>query len=136
LLLKEPVFFNFKIPVNISESAKHIAIESAAEYEKECIEQAQYLVAKASVLAVSTERKTQLLDLLEVFQDFTEQGHVNKHGLSVLANQVSSLETFSKNLGKSVCKIHKTAAKPSATPAPTPAPASAPAFSANAPTKQ
>jgi hypothetical protein len=124
------------MPVNISESAKHIAIESAAEYEKECIEQARNLVAKASVLAVSTERKTQLLDLLEVFQDFTEQGHVNKHGLSVLANQVSSLETVSKNLGKSVCKIHKTAAKPSATPAPTSAPASSPAFSANAPTKQ
>jgi phosphoribosylformylglycinamidine (FGAM) synthase-like enzyme len=74
------------MPVNISESAKRMAMQSAAESEKECIERARNLVAKASVLAVSTERKTQLLDLLEVFRDFTEQGRVNKHGLSVLAN--------------------------------------------------
>jgi phosphoribosylformylglycinamidine (FGAM) synthase-like enzyme len=72
------------MPVNISESAKRMAMQSAAESEKECIEQARNLVAKASVLAVSTERKTQLLDLLEVFRDFTEKGRVNKHSLSVL----------------------------------------------------
>jgi hypothetical protein len=130
---RNPTLFNLKMPVNVSKSAKRMAMQSAAESEKECIEQACNLVAKASVLAVSTERKTQLLDLLEVFQDFTEQGRVNKHSLSVLANQVSFLETVSKNLGKSVCKIQKTAAKPSATPAP--ASASAPAFSASAPTK-
>jgi hypothetical protein len=115
--------------VNVSESAKRMAMQSAAESEKECIEQAQNLVAKASVLAASTKRKTQLLDLLEVFRDFTEQGRVNKHGLSVLAYQVSSLETVSKNLGKSVRKMHKTATKQS--PAPVPASASAPVFSAS-----
>jgi hypothetical protein len=120
------------MPVNVSESAKRMAMQSAAESEKECIEQARNLVAKASVLAVSTERKTQLLDLLEVFRDFTEQGRVNKHGLSVLANQVSSLETVSKNLGKSVREMHKTAPKQSPAPAP-PASASAPAFSASTP---
>jgi hypothetical protein len=112
-----------------------MAMQSAAESEKECIEQARNLVAKASVLAVSTERKTQLLDLLEAFRDFTEQGRVNKHGLSVLANQVSSLETVSKNLGKSVRDMHKTAPKQSPAPAPAPAfaPASAPAFPASTP---
>ena len=119
------------MPVNISESAKRMAIESAAESEKECIEQARNLVAKASVLAASTERKTQLLDLLEVFRDFTEKGRVNKHGLSVLANQVSSLETVSKNLGKSVCEIHKTASKQATAPAPASAPV--PALSVNTP---
>jgi hypothetical protein len=131
---RNPTLFNFKMPVNISESAKRMAMQSAAESEKECIEQARNLVAKASVLAVSTERKTQLLDLLEVFRDFTEKGRVNKHGLSVLANQVSSLETVSKNLGKSVREMHKTAPKQSPAPAPAP-PASAPgpAFSARTP---
>ena len=121
------------MPVNISESAKRMAIESAAESEKECIEQARNLVAKASVLAASTERKTQLLDLLEVFRDFTEKGRVNKHGLSVLANQVSSLETVSKNLGKSVREIHKTASKQATAPAPAPASAPVPALSVNTP---
>jgi hypothetical protein len=127
---RNPTLFNFKMPVNISESAKRMAMQSAAESEKECIEQARNLVAKASVLAVSTERKTQLLDLLEVFRDFTEQGRVNKHGLSVLANQVSSLETVSKNLGKSVREMHKTAPKQSPAPAP-PASAPGPAISAS-----
>jgi hypothetical protein len=119
------------MPVNVSESAKRMALQSAAESGKECIEQARNLVAKASVLAISTERKTQLLDLLEVFRNFTEQGRVNKHGLSVLANQVSSLETVSKNFGKSVRGMHKTAPKQS--PAPASASASAPAFSASTP---
>jgi hypothetical protein len=63
-----------------------------------------------------TKRKTQLLNLLKVFRDFTENGRVNKHSLSVLASQVSLLETVLKNLGKSVCEIHKTAAKQSTTP--------------------
>jgi hypothetical protein len=134
---RNPTLFNFKMPVNISESAKRMAMQSAAESEKECIEQARNVVAKASVLAVSTEKKTQLLDLLEVFRDFTEQGRVNKHGLSVLANQVSSLKTVSKNLEKSVRKMHKTAPKQSPAPAPAPAsafaPASAPAFPASTP---
>jgi hypothetical protein len=52
---RNPTLFNFKMPVNISESAKRMAMQSAAESEKECIEQARNLVAKASVLAVSTD---------------------------------------------------------------------------------
>jgi hypothetical protein len=117
--------------VNVSESAKRMAMQSAVESEKECIEQVRNLVAKASVLAISTERKTQLLDLLEVFRDFTEKERVNKHCLSVLANQVSSLETVTKNLGKSVREMRKTAPKQS--PPPASASASAPAFSACTP---
>jgi hypothetical protein len=49
---------------------------------------------------------------------------------------VSSLETVSKNLGKLVCKMHKTAPKQSVAPASAPAPAfsaSTPAFSASTP---
>jgi len=56
---------------------------------------------------------------------------VNKHGLSVLANQVSSLETVSKNVGKSVREIYKTTSKQSTAPAS--APTSAPALSVNTP---
>jgi hypothetical protein len=110
--------FNFKMPINVDNIAKRQATTTATESEQDCIEQARNLVAKASVLATSTERKTQLLNLLEVFRDFTENGRVNKHGLSILASQVSSLETVSKNLSKSVREFHKSTAKQSATPTP------------------
>jgi hypothetical protein len=55
---RNPDLFNFNMPVNVSESAKCMAMQSAVESKKECIDQAWNLVAKASVLAVSTERKT------------------------------------------------------------------------------
>jgi hypothetical protein len=42
---RNPTLFNFKMPVNTSESAKRMAMQSAAESEKECIEQARNLVA-------------------------------------------------------------------------------------------
>jgi hypothetical protein len=83
----------------------HLA--STATTEEDCILKARDLVVQASCLATSTKRKTQLLDLLEVFRDFTESGRVNKHGLSVLASQVSSLETVSKSLGSKVRELHK-----------------------------
>jgi hypothetical protein len=55
---RNPTLFKFNMLVNISETAKRMAMQSAAESKKECIEQASNLVAKASVLAVSTEKKT------------------------------------------------------------------------------
>jgi hypothetical protein len=79
----------------------------SAVTEEECILKARDLVVQASTLATSTKRKTQLLDLLEVFRDFTESGRVNKHGLSILASQVSSLETVSRSLGSKVRELHK-----------------------------
>jgi hypothetical protein len=75
--------------------------------EEQCLLKARDLVVQASTLATSTKRKTQLLDLLEVFRDFTESGRVNKHGLSILASQVSSLETVSRSLGSKVRELHK-----------------------------
>jgi hypothetical protein len=46
---RNPTLFNFKVPVNVSESAKLMAIESAAESEKERIEQARNLVDTPAV---------------------------------------------------------------------------------------
>ena len=75
--------------------------------EEDCILKARDLVVQACSLATSTKKKTLLLDLLEVFRDFTESGRVNKHGLSILASQVSSLETVSRSLGSKVRELHK-----------------------------
>jgi hypothetical protein len=102
--------------------------------EEQCLLKARDLVVQASTLATSTKRKTQLLDLLEVFRDFTESGRVNKHGLSVLASQVSSLETVSRSLGSKVRELHKPSSTTSTTqPQPTPKPPT-PAFTSYAAT--
>ncbi|KAF1935530.1 hypothetical protein EJ02DRAFT_123645, partial [Clathrospora elynae] len=67
------------------------------------------MVIQATSIATSTQEQSQLLDLLEVFRDFTENGRVNKHGLSVLASQVSSLETISRTIGSKVRQLQKPA---------------------------
>jgi hypothetical protein len=61
-------------------------------------------------MATGTEH-TLLLDLLEVFRDYTEKNRVNNHGLAVLTSQVSNLESVSRTLGSKV----KLLQKPSAT---------------------
>ena len=78
------------------------------------------MVIQASNLADTHEEQTRLLDLLEVFRDFTENNRINKHGVSVLASQVSSLESVSRSLGSKVKQLQK-ASPPSVTTPSTPA---------------
>jgi hypothetical protein len=57
-------------------------------------------------MTTGTEHKL-LLDLLEVFRDYTEKNRVSNHGLSVLTSQVSNLETVSRTLGSKVKLLQK-----------------------------
>jgi hypothetical protein len=73
----------------------------------EAVSIARDMLIQASTLADTKHRQSMLLDLLEVFRDFTENGRVNKHGVSLLASQVSNLETVSRSLGTKVKQLQK-----------------------------
>jgi hypothetical protein len=76
---------------------------------EEALAMARTLIVKATALTLIPEKQTLLLDFLEVFRDFTENSRVNKHGLSALASQVSSLETVSRAIGTKVRQLQKPA---------------------------
>jgi hypothetical protein len=88
-------------------SQRLATITPQASSAEEAIAIARNMVLQASSLVKCTKKQSQLLDLLEVFRDFTETGRVNKHGLAILASQVSSLETVSRSLGSKVRELHK-----------------------------
>ena len=79
----------------------------AAQSVSEALQIARNLVVQATNMATSYTQQSQLLDLIEVFRDFTEQGRINKSGLSALATQVTSLEIVSKTLNKGVKALQK-----------------------------
>jgi hypothetical protein len=87
-------------------TSQRLANLPKAQSAEEAIDMARRLVLQASLMSTGTEHKL-LLDLLEVFRDYTENNRVNKHGLSVLASQVSSLETVSRTLGSKVKLLQK-----------------------------
>lgn len=76
---------------------------------EQALAMARSFIVKATALTTMPEKQTLLLDFLEVFRDFTENGRVNKHGLSALASQVSSLETVSRTIGSKVRQLQKPA---------------------------
>jgi hypothetical protein len=85
---------------------------------EEALAMARNLIVKATALTLLPEKQTLLLDFLEVFRDFTENGRVNKHGLTALASQITSLETVSRGIGAKVRQLQKTT--PSTTTTTTP----------------
>ncbi|KAF2633551.1 hypothetical protein BU25DRAFT_298191, partial [Macroventuria anomochaeta] len=97
-------------------------ITPTAHTAKEAISIARNMVTQASKLADTHEEQTRLLDLLEVFRDFTENNRVNKHGVSVLASQVSNLESVSRSLGSKVKQLQKPTTATTATTATPPEP--------------
>lgn len=64
---------------------------------KDLVLQARDLIVKASAAATTHTEQSSLLDLLEVFRDFTENGRV-KTASTILATQVASLETTTRNM--------------------------------------
>jgi len=74
---------------------------------KQAISLARDLVVQASQLAKTNDEKEKLLDLLEVFRDFTEHKRLNRQGLSIIASQVSNLEHVSKSLGTTAKLLQK-----------------------------
>ena len=93
-------------------TSQRLASMPKAKSAEEAIDMARNLVIQASLLTSGIEHK-KLLDLLEVFRDYTEKNRVNNHGLAVLTSQVSNLETVSRTIGSKVKLLQKpTAATP------------------------
>ena len=66
---------------------------------QEALEMARNLVIQATNLAENNPtEQTSLLDLVEVFRDYTETGRVNKKNSAILGDQISSLSNASKEL--------------------------------------
>ena len=75
---------------------------------EEALEIARNLVIQAANLAENNPtRQTSLLDLVEVFRDFTENGRVNKKNSTILGDQISSLSNVSKELREKVRRLEK-----------------------------
>ena len=64
---------------------------------KTCLLEARELILEASTRASSFEEQTKLLDLLEVFRQYTEKGQI-KTISSILASQISNLETATRKI--------------------------------------
>ena len=87
-------------------TSQRLASIPKANSAEEAIDMARHLVIQASLLTTGTEHKL-LLDLLEVFRDYTEKNRVNNHGLAVLSSQVANLETVSRTIGSKVKLLQK-----------------------------
>ena len=87
-------------------TSQRLASVPNAQSAEEAVDMARRLVIQATLLTTGTEHNL-LLDLLEVFRDYTEKNRVNNHGLAVLTSQVSNLETVSRTLGSKVKLLQK-----------------------------
>lgn len=87
-------------------TSQRLANVPTAKSPAEAIDMARRLVLQASLMTTGSEHKL-LLDLLEVFRDYTEKNRVNNHGLAVFTSQVSNLETVSRTLGSKVKQLQK-----------------------------
>ncbi|KAH7559020.1 hypothetical protein BM1_03957 [Bipolaris maydis] len=75
---------------------------------EEALEIARNLVIQAANLAENNPtQQTSLLDLVEVFRDYTETGRVSKKNSAILGDQISSLSNVSKELRDKVRRLEK-----------------------------
>ena len=75
---------------------------------EEALEIARNLVIQAANLAENNPtQQTSLLDLVEVFRDYTETGRVSKKNSAILGDQISSLSNVSKELRDKVRRLDK-----------------------------
>lgn len=79
----------------------------------EGIQLARNALVQAANISTSNEQQTQLLDLIEIFRNFTETGRVKKPETAILASQISRLETVSKTVTKALNSQAKSIQKPS-----------------------
>jgi hypothetical protein len=64
---------------------------------RELILQARDLILKASISTQSRDEQARLLDLLELFREYTEKGRI-RHASSILASQVANLENATRRI--------------------------------------
>lgn len=74
--------------------------------------QARDLIVQAYTLTKSREEQSKLLDLLEVFREFTEKGRI-QNASSIIASQVANLETATQQIEKKARDLAKTSARAS-----------------------
>jgi hypothetical protein len=88
-------------PFEFTKTQRTIAFGSAIPQVgyKELVLQARELVIKASLVAPSPEEQSQVLDLLEVFREYTEKGRVTSI-TRIIGSQVSNLETATRKIEK------------------------------------
>jgi hypothetical protein len=71
--------------------------ETSSQSYKELILKARELVTEASLKAPTYEEKSQILDLLEVFRDYTERGRISNFS-KIIGSQVSNLEQATRKI--------------------------------------
>lgn len=75
---------------------------------QEALEMARNPVIQAANLTENNPtEQTSLLDLVEVFRDYTETGRVNKKNSAILGDQISSLSNASKELRDKIKRLEK-----------------------------
>jgi hypothetical protein len=92
---------NDKAPRGQSQAQDH-------EYTaKSAILEARDLMVLASTLATSRDEQTRLLDLLEVFREYTEKGLLYKAS-SIISSQIANLETATRQIETKARDLNKT----------------------------
>jgi hypothetical protein len=87
---------------------------------EEALEIARNLVIQAANLAENNPtRQSSLLDLVEVFRDYTENGRINKKNSAILGDQISSLSNVSKELREKIRRLEKPNTQPTQPTQPT-----------------
>ncbi|KAF1925378.1 uncharacterized protein M421DRAFT_400053 [Didymella exigua CBS 183.55] len=94
-------------PFQFNAATRPVAQAPIAKTVEEALSIARTIVIQASSLATSSKEQSNILDLLEIFRDYTENNRLNKQGLSILASQVSNLEAVSKTIETRVRLLQK-----------------------------
>ncbi len=76
--------------------------------------EARDLIIKAYTLSQSRDEQSKLLDLVEVFREFTELGRI-RHTTSILATQIANLEQTSRKIDIQARQIQEKPKKPKST---------------------
>ena len=74
---------------------------------KSVLLEARDLIIEASTIAITHQEQSKILDLLEIFREYTEKGQV-KTVASILANQVNNLETATRKIESKTKALTKT----------------------------
>jgi hypothetical protein len=91
-----------------------------ASSAREAVLQARDLIIQACSLASSREEQSKLLDLLEVFREYTEKGRL-KAASTIIASQIANLETATRQIetkAKALAKAPALEPRPTSTPTP------------------
>ena len=93
--------------------------ENLPDLAKEAILEARDLLVKAYSLTSSRHQQSQLLDLLEVFREYTEKGKLRTTS-AILANQIQHLETTTRKIEAKVREVPSSRLAPSSIKTTTP----------------